>query len=187
MKSSWLQSPAVAMIELLASVIAIVQTLAWLCRIIHKLQTEAKNERYRRVRMTVAVAALLVTVALSAMTWPVLIAEAAKSGDRGSMGVLDTLEFAFLGIFAAQILLKEAWMRERFSPYAYCLLTVTLVTVATAYSFSSGSASWVGASLTGSSSDLAIVALAYLLVRHSGRIGRQQAKRNELPAAAERA
>jgi O-antigen/teichoic acid export membrane protein len=157
------------MIELLASVIAIVQMVAWLCQSIYKLQTEAKNERYRHVRITVAVSALLVVVAFSAITWPVLIAEAAKSGDRGYMGVLDALEFAFLGIFAAQTLLREAWRRERFSPYAYCLLAVTLATVATAFSFSSGSTSWIGASLAGSSSNLAIVTLTYLYFRH-GRL-----------------
>src|SRR5437867_989494 len=31
MKWSWLQNPAVALIELLASVIAVVQSVAWLC------------------------------------------------------------------------------------------------------------------------------------------------------------
>jgi cytochrome bd-type quinol oxidase subunit 2 len=176
MKWSWLQSPAVAMTGLLASVIAIVQMLAWLWQRIRKLQTEAENERYRRVRITAAAAAVLVVVALSAVTWPVLIAEAAKWGDRGYMGVLDALEFALLGIFAAQTLLREAWQRARFSPYACCLLAVMLVTVATAYSFSSGSTSWVGASLAGSSSNLAIIALAYLFFRHGGRIYRPQTK-----------
>lgn len=174
MKWSWLQSPAVAMIGLLASAIAIVQAVAWLCRTIYKLQTEAKNERYRRARISAAAGALLVVVALSATTWPVLVAEAARAGDHGYMGVLDALEFAFLGIFAAQTLLKEARQRERFSPYAYCLLAVTLATVATAYSFSGGSSGWVGASLAGSSSNLAIAALAYLFLRHGRRIYRQQ-------------
>jgi hypothetical protein len=177
MKWYWLQSPGVAMIELLSSVIAIVQMVAWLCRSIYKLQTEAKNERYRRARIAAAATALLVVFALSAMAWPVLITEAAKWGDRGYMGVLDALEFAFLGTFAAQILLREALRRERFSPYPCCLLAVTLATVAIAYSFSSGSTSWVGASLAGSSSNLAIVALAYLFFRHGRLSYRQQTKR----------
>jgi hypothetical protein len=46
MKWSWLQNPAVALIELSASVIAVVQSVAWLCRYIYRLQTEAENERY---------------------------------------------------------------------------------------------------------------------------------------------
>jgi cytochrome bd-type quinol oxidase subunit 2 len=178
MKWSWLQSPAVALIELLASLIAVVQMIASLGRSIYKLQTDAKNERYRRVRIAAAVAALLVVVALSAMTWPVLITDAAKWGDHGYMGMLDALEFAFLGICAAQTLLSEAWRRERFSPYACCLLAVTLATVATAYSFSSGSTSWVGASLTGSSSDLAIVGLVYLFIQYSRRIRRDETERH---------
>jgi cell division protein FtsW (lipid II flippase) len=176
LKWSWLQSPAVALIELLASLMAVAQMIAWLGRSIHKLQTEAKNSRYRPIRIATAVAAFLVVVALSSMTWPVLIAEAAKWGDHGYMGVLDALEFALLGTYAAQTLLMDAWRRERFSPYAYCLLAVTLATVVAAYSFSSGSASWVGVSLTGSSSDLSIVALVYLLIQHSRRIHREHAK-----------
>jgi O-antigen/teichoic acid export membrane protein len=166
MKWSWLQNPTVNLIGLLASVIAVVQWVASVCRYVHRLQTEAENEQYRRTRITVALVALVVVVASSAVTWPVLIAEAAKAGDRGFMGVLDVLEFAFLGIFAAQSLLKEARARQRFSIFACVLLFVTLTTVAAGYIFSSGSTAWIGASLTSSSTNLAIVALAYLFFRH---------------------
>src|SRR5215469_818254 len=125
-KWSWLQNPAVALIELLASAIAVAQSVAWLCRYIYRLQTEAENERYRRVRISVALTALVVVVAFSAITWPVLVAEAAKAGDHGFMGVLDTLEFACLGLFAALTLLKEARARQRFSMFACVLLIITL-------------------------------------------------------------
>ena len=138
MKWSWLENPAVALIELLASVIALVQSVAWLCRYIYRLQTEAENERYRSLRIAVAVAALVVVIATSAITWPAIIAEAAKGGDRGVMGAMYPLEFAFLGFLAAVTLLQEARARQRFSTVACCLLAVTLATVATAYFFSSG-------------------------------------------------
>jgi hypothetical protein len=113
-------------------------------------------------------------VAFSAVTWPVLIAEAAKAGDHGFMGVLDVLEFAFLGIFAAQSLLKEARARQRFSIFAFVLLFVTLTTVAAGYIFSSDSTAWIGVSLTSSSTNLAIVALAYLLFQHARKVKPKQ-------------
>ena len=174
MKWSWLQNPTVNLIGLLASVIAVVQWAASVCRYVHRLQTEAENEQYRRARITVALTALVVVVALSAVTWPVLIAEAARAGDHGYMGVLDVLEFAFLGIFAAQSLLKEARARQRFSTFACVLLFVTLTTVAAGYICSSASTAWIGASLTSSSANLAIVALVYLGFRHTRKIKPKQ-------------
>ena len=175
MKWSWLQNPTVNLIGLLASVIAVVHWIASVCRYVHRLQTEAENEQYRRVRITVALTALVVVVAFPAVTWPVLIAEAAKAGDHGFMGMLDVLEFAFLGIFAAQSLLKEARARQRFSIFACVLLFVTLTTVAAGYIFSSsGSTAWIGASLTSSSTSLAIVALAYLFFQHARKIKPKQ-------------
>jgi cytochrome bd-type quinol oxidase subunit 2 len=174
MKLSWLQNPAVALIELVASVIAIVQSVAWLCRCIYRLQTEAEKERYRRARVAVALATLVVAVAFSAITWPVLMAEAAKAGDRGYMSVLDTLEFALLAFYSAGILLHQARTRQRFSPFACCLLVVTLATVATGYFFSSGPA-WIGAGVTSSSANLGIAAVMYLFIQHVRRIRPKQA------------
>jgi hypothetical protein len=173
MKLAWLQNPAVALIELLASVIAIIQTVAWLCRCIYRLQTEAENERYRRVRIAVAAAALVVAVAFSAITWPVLIAEAAKSGDHGFIGVLDALEFALLAAFGAGTLLNEARTRQRFSPFAYCLLVVTLAAVATAY-FSSSGPAWMGASVTSSSANLGIVTVVGALFLRARQVRTKQ-------------
>lgn len=106
-------------------------------------------------------------MALSAITWPVLIADAAKAGDHGFIGVLDVLEFAFLGLYVAQTLLKEARARQRFSMFACALLFITLATVAVGYIFRSGSNAWIGASTTSSSTNLAIVALTYLFFRHT--------------------
>jgi cytochrome bd-type quinol oxidase subunit 2 len=83
---TWLQSPAVALIELVASVIAVVQTIAWLGRCIRKLQTEATNDRYRGVRVAVALAAAVVVIAVSAFTWPVLIAYVLSSGSHRWIG-----------------------------------------------------------------------------------------------------
>jgi cytochrome bd-type quinol oxidase subunit 2 len=174
MKWSWLQNPAVTLIGLLASVIAVVQGVASLCRYIYRLQTEAENERYRRLRIAVALAALVVVVAFAAITWPVLIAEAAKAGDHGFMGVLDVLEFALLGLFAAQTLLKEARARQRFSMFAYALLFITLTTVATGYIFSSGSTAWIGASTTSSGTNLGIVAVTYLFFQRTRQINPKQ-------------
>jgi cytochrome bd-type quinol oxidase subunit 2 len=175
MKWSWLQDPAVALIELLASVIAVVQWGASLCQYIYRLHTEAGNERYRRVRISVALTALVAVVTFSAITWPVLIAEAAKAGDHGVMGVLDVLEFAFLGLFAAYTLLKEARARQRFSAFAWTLLVITLATVATGYIFSSGSTAWIGSATTSSSANLGIVTVVYVLFRHSRQIRTKQA------------
>jgi O-antigen/teichoic acid export membrane protein len=170
MKWSWLQSPAISLIELLASVIAVVQAVAWLCRYIYRLQTEAENERYRGVRISVALAALVVVVTFSAITWPVLIAETAKAGDHGFIGVLDVLEFAFLGLFAAGTLLMEARARQRFSAFAWTLLVITLATVATGYIFSSGSTAWIGSATASSSANLGIVTVVYVLWRRSRQI-----------------
>src|SRR5262245_4362917 len=138
MKWSWLQNPAVALIELLASVIAVVQAVTWLCRYIYQLHTEAENERYRSIRIAAALAVLVVVIVTSAITWPVIMAEAAKGGDHGFMGVMYPLEFAALGLIGALTLLREARARQRFSPFECCLLAVMLTTVATAYFFSSG-------------------------------------------------
>jgi len=173
MKLSWLQNPAVALIELLASVIAIVQSVAWLCRCIYRLQTEAENERYRRVRIAVALATLVVGLAFSAITWPVLMVEAAKVGDRGFMSVLDPLEFALLVFFGAVILLNQARARQRFSALACCLLVVTLATVATGYFFSSGPA-WIGAGVISSSANLGIVTVMIVFFQHVRRIRPKQ-------------
>lgn len=178
-KFAWLQNPAVALIELLASVIAVVQSVAWLCWRIYRLQTEAENERYRGVRIAVALAALVAVVAFSAITWPVLMTEAAKSGDRGFTGVCDTLEFALLAFYSAGILLHQARARQRFSPFACCLLVVTLATVATGYFFSSGPA-WIGAGVTSSSSSLGVVTVVIMVLQYVRRIGPKQA--NEQPA-----
>ncbi len=172
MKWSWLQSPAVALIELLAAAMAVVQSVAWLCRYIYRLQTEAENERYRRVRIAAALAALVVVVASSAITWHVIMAEAAKNGDHGFMSVLDPLEFAFLGLVGAQTLLKEARAQQRFSPFACCLLAVTLATVAAAYFFSSGPTGSIGLGATSSAPNLGIVALAYMFLQYLRRSAR---------------
>lgn len=173
MRWAWLQNPAVALIELLASVIAIIQTVAWLCRCIYRLQTEAENERYRRGRIAVASVILVVAIAFSAITWPVLIAEAAKAGDHGFIGVLDPLEFAFLAFFGATTLLNQARARQRFSAFACCLLVVTLATVATAY-FSSNGPIWIGASLTSSSANLGIVTVVYVLFQRTRQVRSRQ-------------
>jgi cytochrome bd-type quinol oxidase subunit 2 len=174
MKLSWLQNPAVALIELVASVIAVVQSVAWLCRCIYRLQTEAENERYRRVRITVALAVLVVVVAFSVITWPVLMAEAAKAGDRGYMSVLDTLEFALLAFYGAGTLLNQARARQRFSVFACCLLVVTLATVATGY-FSSSGPAWIGAGVTSSAANLGIVTVVIVLFQRARRISPKQA------------
>jgi hypothetical protein len=177
MKWAWLQNPAVALVELLASVIAVVQSVAWLCRYIYRLQTEAKNERYRSLRIAVALTALAVVVATSAITWPVIMAEAAKGGDHGFVGLMYPLEFAFLGLFAAQTLLQEARARRRFSPSACCVLAVTLATVATAYFFfSSGTVGWIGTGAAWSAPDLGIVAVVYMFVQHVRQVRPEQAK-----------
>jgi|ERR1035438_4830783 O-antigen/teichoic acid export membrane protein len=174
MKWAWLQNPAVSLIALWASVIAVVQWVASLCRYIYRLQTEAENERYRRVRIAVALAALVGVVAFSAITWPVLIAEAAKVGDHGFVGVLDVLEFAFLGLFAAQTLLKEAQAQQRFSTFACALLFITLATAATGYIFSSGSTAWIGASTTSSGTNLGIIVVTYLFFKRTRQISPKQ-------------
>ena len=174
MKWAWLQNPAVSLIGLSASVIAVVQGAASLCRYIYRLQTEAENERYRRGRIAVALAALVVVVAFSVITWPVLIAEAAKVGDRGVVEVLDALEFALLGLFAAQTLLKEARAQQRFSTFACALLFITLATVATGYIFSSGSTAWIGSATTSSSTDLGILVVTYLIFQRTRQISPKQ-------------
>jgi cytochrome bd-type quinol oxidase subunit 2 len=173
MKWAWLQNPAVALIELLASVIAVIQTVAWLCRCIYRLQTEAENEQYRRIRIAVASATLAVVLAFSAITWPILIAEAAKAGDHGFIGVLDPLEFALLGFFGAVTLLNQARARQRFSAFACCLLVVTLATVATGY-FSSSSPAWIGASVTSSSANLGIVTVVCVLFLRTRQVRPKQ-------------
>ena len=176
MKWSWLQNPAVALISLLASVIAVVQWVTSLCRYIYRLQTEAENERYRRLRIAVALAAIVVAVAFSAITWPTLMMDAAKHGDHGFIGVLDTLEFALLASVGAGTLLTQAWARQRFSAWACSVLVVTLATMATGYFFSSGPTAWIGISVGSSSANLAIVALAYLFILHLRRMPAKQTK-----------
>jgi len=175
MKWSWLQNPTVALIGLLASVIAVVQWVVSLCRYIYRLQTEAENERYRRIRIAVALAALVVVVAFSAITWPVLMAEAAKVGDRGFMSVLDPLQFAVLALFGAMTLLNQARARQRFSAFACCLLVVTLATVAAGYFFSGGPA-WIDAVVISSAANLGIAALTCMFFLHLRRIRSNQTR-----------
>lgn len=176
MKWSWLQNPAVALIGLVASVVSVIQGVAWLCRYIYRLQTETENERYRRIRIAVALTALVAVVAFSVITWPVLVAEAGKAGDHGLVGVLDPLEYAVLGFFGAQTLLMQARARQRFSAFACGLLVVTLATVATAYIFSSGSTAWIGSSLTSGAANLGIVTVGYLAFQYSRRVEPKRAK-----------
>jgi hypothetical protein len=66
MKWSWLQNPAIALIELVASVIAVGQSVAWLCRYIYRLLTQAERERYRRVGIAAALTALAVVASSTA-------------------------------------------------------------------------------------------------------------------------
>jgi hypothetical protein len=176
MKWSWLQNPAVALIELLASAIAVVQSVAWLCRLIYRLQTEAENERYRRLRIAAALAALAVVIVTSAITWPVIMAEAAKGGDHGFVGVMYPLEFAFLGVFGALTLLREARARQHFSPSACWVLAVTLAIVAIAYFFSSGPVGWIGAGATWSVPSLGMVAWLYMYVQHVRQVRPEQTR-----------
>jgi len=175
MKWSWLQNPAVSLIGLSASVIAVVQWVVSLCRYIYRLQTEAGNERYRRVRILVALAALVVVITFSAITWPVLIAEVAETGDHGFIGVLDVLEFAFLGLLAAGSLLMEAQARERFSPMALTLLVITLTAMATGYIFTNGSIAWIGLATASSSASLGLVTVLYVLSWYSRQTRTRQA------------
>jgi hypothetical protein len=176
MKWSWLQNPAVALIELLASAIAVVQSVAWLCRYIYRLLTPAETERYHRIRLAAAVAALVVVVACSAVTWPAIIAEAARTGNHGFLGVLYPLQFDSLALFGAVILLTEARGRQRFSLFAWSLLAITLATVAVAFFFRSGSTEWIGSAATQSAPNLAIVALLCMFIRYLRRLNSGQAK-----------
>jgi cytochrome bd-type quinol oxidase subunit 2 len=180
MKWAWLQNPSVALIELVASAIAVVQSVGWLCRYIYRVLTEIENERYRRVRIATAMAALAVVVASSAVTWPVIMAEAMKDGDHGFFGVLDPLNFDLLAFLGAVTLLKDARARQRFSPFASCLLGVTLATVAAAYIFSSGPSSWIGAATTSSAPNLGIVALTGMFFQCLRRVGPEQTKEQQV-------
>ena len=179
MKLAWLQTPAVALIVIVGIGNSVVQSVTWLCRYIYRLQTEAENERYRRGRIAAALAALVVVVASSAITWPVIMAEAAKDGNHGFMGVLYPLEFAFLGLFGALTLLRQARARQRFSPFACCLLAVTLAAVATGYFFSSGPTGWIGTATTSSAVNLGIVAVVCLFFQHLRQVRPEQTRGSE--------
>lgn len=172
MKWSWLQNPAVALIELLASVIAVGQSVAWLCRCIYRLLAKTEGERYRRVRLGIALLALVIVVASSAVTWSAILAEAAKTGNHGFVGVLYPLQFDGLSFLGATILLAEA--RRRFSRFGCSLLLVTLTTLAAGYYFRSGSIGWIGSAATESAPNLAIVALLCMFTRHLRQIRSRQ-------------
>jgi hypothetical protein len=164
MKLSWLQNPAVALIELLASVIAVLQSAAWLCRYIGRL-ARAEGGQYRRVRIAGAAAALAVVAAFAVVTWPVIIALAAKGGDHGFMGAMYPLQFDGLAFIGAWTMLGEARARQPFSPVSCCMLVITLATVAVASAFRTGSTAWVGVSLTDSAPTLAMVVVLWSVFR----------------------
>jgi O-antigen/teichoic acid export membrane protein len=173
----WLQNPAVALLELLASAIALAQSATRLCRYIYRLHTEAENERYRGIRIAAASAALVVVVVFSAATWSVIMAEAVKAGNPGLLGVLYPFQLDCLAFLGAVVLLEQARERQRFSPFACCLLGVSLATVAAGYLFSSGPTGWIGAAATSSVTNLVIVVLAYVFFQHLRRIRPGQVKK----------
>ena len=105
-----------------------------------------------------------------------ILAEAAKGGDHGFVGVMYPLEFAFLGSLGATLLLLDAQERRRFSPFACGLLAVTLATVATGYIFSSGPTGWIGVATTSSAPNLGIVVMACLFFRYLRRVRPEQTK-----------
>jgi uncharacterized membrane protein len=82
--------------ELLASVIAVIQAVVSLCRYIYRLLTQAEHDRYRPLRLAIALTVLVAVLAFPAITWPVIMKEAARNGDRGYMAVMDGLEFVSL-------------------------------------------------------------------------------------------
>jgi cytochrome bd-type quinol oxidase subunit 2 len=172
MRFSWLQNPAVALIELLASVIAVAQSTAWLCRYIYRLLRKTE-ERYRRVRIAAAVAALIVVLASSAATWPVMMAEAVKTGNHGFLSVIYPLQLDGLAFLAAVILLDNARTWRRFSPFACSLLVVALATVAAGFFLHNGP---IGSAITSSAPNVVIVALGCMFTRYLRRLGPKQAR-----------
>jgi hypothetical protein len=173
MKWSWLQNPAVALIELMASLIAAGQSVAWLCRYIYRLLTQVEGERYRRVRIAAALTALVVVVAASAVTWSVILTEAVRTGNHGFMGVLYPLQLDGLAFVGAAMLLVDAWARRRFSLFACNLLAVALATVAAGFFFRGGP---IGLGATDSAPNLAIAVLFCMFIRYLRRVRSEQAK-----------
>jgi hypothetical protein len=176
MKWSWLQNPAVALIELLASAIAVGQSVAWLCRYIYRLLTQTEKERYRRVLIAAALAGLVVVVASSAATWSVIMAEAVRTGNHGFLSVLYPLQLDGLAFLGAVILLAQARARQRFSPFACCLLAMALATVAAGFFFRSGPTGWIGSAATQSAPNLVIVALLCMFTQYLRRLRPGQVK-----------
>lgn len=86
------------------------------------------------------------------------------------------MDVAVLGLVGAQTLLKEARTRQRFSPFACCLLAVTLATVATGYFFGSGPTGWIGTATTSSAPSLGIVALVYMFFQYLRRVRPEQTR-----------
>ena len=117
--------------------------------------------------------ALAVAIAFSAITWPVLLEEAAKAGDHGFIGVLDPLEFALVAFLGAATLLNQAWARQRFSAFACCLLVVTLATVATGY-FSSRGPAWIGVGVISSAANLGMAVATIMLFQYLRRVRHKQ-------------
>jgi hypothetical protein len=142
-KWSWLQNPAVALIELLASVIAVGQSAAWLCRYIYRL-ARAEGEQYRGVRIAAALVALVMVVAFSVVTWPAIAAEAAKTGTGGVLGALYPTSMDLLAFTGAAMLLDDARARRRFSLMWCGVLFAGIGTAAMTALIYSGLHGWVG-------------------------------------------
>jgi hypothetical protein len=156
-KWSWLQNPTVALIEFLAAVMAVGQSVARLSRYIYRL-ARAEGEEYRGVRIAAALAALVVVLAFSVVTWPVLIALAARGGDHGFMGAQYPLMLDGPAVIGAWLMLGQARARRPFSPMACSLLVIALATAAVASVFHAGSTAWLGVSLTDSAPAFVIAA-----------------------------
>lgn len=116
---SWLGSPAVALLGLLSSVITIVQVTIGVTIFLKRKMPRTAEER-RRLSIWISLVALGSVIAVTAVTWSAVLAEAAKIGDHGVMGVLFALMLPSLGMAGALLLLIDGIGGRRFSLLALC-------------------------------------------------------------------
>src|SRR5437879_883990 len=99
------------------------------------------DDQRKRISTAVALAGLAAVAVVSPLTWSGIMTEAAKMGDRGVIGVLDTTGTTLAALTGAGFLLLGARMGLEFNPFAACLL-MGVLTFAVAIELAARNVSW---------------------------------------------
>jgi hypothetical protein len=137
---SWLSSPAVVLIGLVASLICVGQWIVSLAQGAYPM-TQAADKR-QRVSVWVAMASLAMVVGTSPLSWPLIVVAAVKAGNGSLVAALYPVTVNGTAAAGALLLLLDAVEGRRFSLLHCSMLVGGLAFAAFMYIYSGDASSW---------------------------------------------